>query len=74
MSVKLSFSIPVNTCDEGLAIWHYGPVIINSNARVGKFCEFHVGVNIGKDSREGKAPIIGNHCYLGPGSKLFGIL
>ena len=72
MAVRLSFSIPVNTIDEGLSIAHYGSIIVNDKVRIGKNCRIHVGVNIGEGGSEAKAPQIGDNCYLGPGAKLFG--
>lgn len=48
MAVRLSFSIPINTFGEGLSIAHYGPIVVNDRARVGKNCRIHVGVNIGE--------------------------
>jgi serine O-acetyltransferase len=70
LAVRLSFSIPVNTCGPGLSIAHYGPIIINTKATIGSNCRIHVGVNIGEN--DGFAPSIGNNCYLGPGAKLYG--
>ena len=70
--IKLSFSIPINVFAEGLSIAHYGPIIVNTKARIGKNCRIHVGVNIGEGGADALAPQIGNNCYLGPGAKLFG--
>lgn len=70
LSQRLSFNIPINTCGYGLSIAHYGPIVINTKAKLGNNCRIHVGVNIGE--KNGKAPTIGNNCYLGPGAKLFG--
>ena len=72
MAVKLSFSIPINVFGEGLSIAHYGPIIVNAKARIGKNCRIHVGVNIGEGGVDACAPQIGDNCYLGPGAKLFG--
>ena len=67
----MSFSIPSSSFGEGLSIAHYGPIIVNGNAKVGKNCRIHVGVNIG-EGPDGLSPQIGDNCYLGPGAKLFG--
>ena len=72
LAVKLSYSIPINTFGEGLSISHFGPVIVNVKARIGKNCRIHVGVNIGEGGPDALAPQIGDNCYLGPGAKLFG--
>lgn len=71
LGVRLSFSIPINTFGPGLSIAHYGPIVVNANARIGKNCRIHVGVNIG-EGHGALAPQIGDNCYLGPGAKIFG--
>ena len=43
-SVKLGFSIPCNVFDKGLAIVHYGNIVVNPAAKVGKNCRIHEGV------------------------------
>lgn len=48
LGVRLGFSIPVNTCGKGLRLSHYGSIVINSNARLGDFCDIHSCVNIGQ--------------------------
>ena len=72
MAIRLSFSIPINTIEEGLSIAHYGPIIVNTKTHIGKNCRIHVGVNIGEGGKNAEAPQIGDNCYLGPGAKLFG--
>lgn len=79
LSIRLGFSIPPNVFDHGLCIVHYGNVVVNPNAKVGKNCRIHVGVNIGGkagfyDAQTAKSlcPTIGNDCYIGPGAKIFG--
>ena len=79
LSVKLGFSIPLNTFDEGLAIVHYGLLIVNPKARIGKNCRVHAGVNIGGKAgfvsndvdAQLNAPVLGDNLYLGPGCKIF---
>ena len=71
MAARLSFSISVNIFDEGLSIAHYGSIVVNDKARIGRNCRIHVGVNIGEGS-DGASPRIGDNSYLGPGAKLFG--
>jgi len=78
-SVRLGFSIPPNTFGPGLAIVHYGPIVVNGNARIGENCRIHVCVNIGgggglvdPQAARGLAPTIGNDVYIGPGAKIFG--
>lgn len=72
LSLKLGFSIPPNVFGKGLAIAHYGTIVVNSNARIGAYCRIHVGVNIGASAGSKKAPTIGNYTYIAPGAKIYG--
>ena len=73
ISMKLGFSIPINTCDAGLVIAHRGTIVINGNAKIGKNCRINVDTNIGTQmGKNGEAPIIGDNCFIGPGAKIFG--
>ena len=71
-SIKLGFLIPLNTFEEGLSIAHYGSIIVNSNARIGKNCRIHEGVNIGANHGNSLAPKIGNNVFIGTGAKILG--
>jgi serine O-acetyltransferase len=78
-SIRLGFSIPPNVFGPGLAIVHYGNIVVNSAARIGKNCRIHVGVNIGGKAgftsvqdAQSLSPKIGANAYIGPGAKLFG--
>ncbi|MBR6258119.1 MAG: hypothetical protein IKR23_12235 [Lachnospiraceae bacterium] len=71
--VKYGWHIPLNVCAEGLSLGHYGSIIINSHAKIGRFCRIHVGACIA--TRAGKldeCPVIGDYVYIGPGAKIFG--
>ena len=68
---KLGFSIGFNCFGEGLAIWHWGTIVVNDAARIGKFAQLSVGVNIGKNHKN-EVPQIGDYFWAGPGAKLFG--
>lgn len=71
--VKYGWHIPLNTCDEGLSLAHYGSIIINSHVHIGKFCRIHSGVCIGTSAgKQDACPVIGDYVYIGPGAKLFG--
>lgn len=79
LSVRLGFSVPVNVFGPGLAIVHYGLLVVNPTARVGANCRIHAGVNIGAAAGfydlslgEWRTPIIGDNVYIGPGVKIFG--
>lgn len=73
LGLKLGFSIPPNVFGKGLSIAHYGTIVVNKNARIGKNCRLHICVNIGADYNQPLfAPHIGDNCYIGPGAKVFG--
>jgi len=72
LSVKLSFSIPENVFGPGLAIVHYGTIVVNQNAKVGANCRIHVDTNIGTSGGTDLAPQIGDNVYVAPGVKIFG--
>jgi serine O-acetyltransferase len=72
VSKNLGFSIPINVFGPGLAIAHYGTIVINKNVRVGKNCRLHTCTNIGASGGSEKAPHIGDNVYIAPGAKIFG--
>jgi serine O-acetyltransferase len=71
-SLKLGFSIPENVFGAGLAIVHYGTIVINQNTIIGKNCRIHACVNIGASGGKEGAPTIGDNVYIGPGAKIYG--
>lgn len=71
-SLKLGFTIPINVCDYGLSMAHYGTIVISANAHIGRYFHIHAGVNIGASAGRSEAPTIGNNVYIGPGAILFG--
>ena len=73
VSKKLGYSIPINVCGPGLSLPHYGNIVINRKSKIGKNCKIHVGVNIGAGhDKAGRAPTLGDNCYIAPGAKIFG--
>ncbi len=79
LSVRLGFSVPLNVFDEGLVIVHYGLLVVNPACKIGKNCRVHAGVNIGgsaglvsPDNVADLVPKIGDNCYIGPGTKIYG--
>lgn len=79
LAVRLGFSFAPGIFGPGLAIVHYGLLIINPETRVGRNCRIHAGVNIGGSSHilepgepDIYSPKIGHDVYIGPGAKLFG--
>jgi serine O-acetyltransferase len=72
LSLKLGFSIPENVFGPGLAILHYGTIIVNPRTKIGSNCRIHANVNIGESGGVAGAPKIGDNVYIGPGAKIFG--
>jgi serine O-acetyltransferase len=72
LSLRLGFSIPLNVFGPGLAIVHYGTIVVNAKAKVGANCRIHPSTCIGASGGLSKAPQIGDNCYLAPGVKIYG--
>lgn len=72
LSIKLGFSIPINVFGPGLRIVHYGTIVVNGNARIGKNCRIHACTNIGASGGKKEAPQIGDNVYIAPGAKIYG--
>lgn len=72
LSLKLGFSIPINVFGPGLSIAHYGTIVVNGNAQIGKNCRIQENVTIGATNGETKAPRIGNNVFIGSGAKIIG--
>lgn len=70
LSIRLGFVVPRHVFGPGLSIAHYGSIVVNGRALVGRNCRIHPGVVIGE--LDGLAPTIGDDVYLGPGAKLYG--
>ena len=58
--------------DEGLSIAHYGCIVVNGNARIGKNCRIQECVTIGATNGQEDAPLIGDNCFIGSGAKIIG--
>lgn len=72
LSVKLGFTVPLNVFGPGLSIAHYGTLVVNANARVGKNCRIQEGVTIGTTNGSENAPQIGDNVFIGSGAKIIG--
>lgn len=79
LSVRLGFSMGPNIFGPGLAIVHYGLLVVNPAAKIGKNCRIHMGVHIGGAAQfvsveevHKFSPRIGDNVYIGPGAKLYG--
>lgn len=72
---KFGISIPYYTqIESGLYISHFGCIIVNHNAVIGKNLNLSQEVTIGQSNRGKKkgCPTIGDNVYIGPGAKIFG--
>ena len=78
LGYTLGFDIPEGVFDAGLRLNHFGNVVINSNSRIGRWCDIHQGVNIGDSNpavrikTEKYSPTIGDNVWIGPGVKIYG--
>lgn len=72
LSLKLGFTIPLNVFGPGLAIVHYGTIVVSNNSKVGANCRVHPSTCIGASGGKEAAPIIGDNVYIGPGAKIYG--
>lgn len=80
-SVKYGFQIPRSTdIGPGLAIGHYGTIIVNPSSQIGTNCNISVGVllglnrKIGTDGRTAgfEYPSVGNRVSIGNNAKIIG--
>lgn len=70
LSVRAGLSFPPGVAGPGLSIAHYGSIVVNSKAKIGKFCRIHSATNIGMAN--GGVPVIGDFVYIGPGAVIYG--
>lgn len=59
---------------DGLFLGHYGRIIVNPNAIIGKNCNIATGVTIGQENRGKRkgAPIIGDEVWIGTNAVIVG--
>lgn len=73
--IKYGFQIyPETQIGEGLYLGHWGALVINPKAKIGKNCNIAQGVTIGQQNRgknEGY-PIIGDEVWIGPNAVIVG--
>lgn len=72
MSIKLNYSIPLNTFGPGLVLVHRGPVVVSPHSKIGKNCRLQTMTVIGATNGVKKAPQIGDNVYIGVGAKVIG--
>jgi len=72
---KYGISISYQThIGSGLYIGHFGGIVVNQNAIIGKNCNISHQVTLGKANRGQRKgyPVIGDNVYIGPGAKVIG--
>lgn len=73
--IKYGFQIyPETQIGEGFYLGHWGSLVINPNAKIGKNCNIAQGVTIGQQNRgknEGY-PVIGDKVWIGPNAVIVG--
>ena len=72
MSVRLGFSIPIHVFDKGLSIAHYGSIVVNHKAKIGKNCRIQENVTIGSTGVSDMAPQIGDNVFIASGARILG--
>lgn len=68
--LNLGFTIPRRVFGPGLSIAHYGTIVVNPKAVVGRNCRLHAGVTIGQ--LDGHSCTIGDNVWIGPGAVVYG--
>ena len=75
LGLMLGISIPINTFERGLLIYHSCGIVVHRDARCGQYCKLHgmncIGNN-GVGSGVDNSPKIGDHLDLGIGAKIIG--
>lgn len=72
MRIKLGYSIPLNVFGPGLSIAHYGTIVVNGNAKVGKNCRIQECTTIGATNGSVNAPVLGDNIFIGSGARIIG--
>lgn len=82
LSIRLGFTVAPHVFGPGVALPHYGHIMINGQACFGRNCRVHVGTVVAgtavmmdpTEIPEFDAPIIGDNVYFAPGAKVSGPL
>jgi len=75
LSVKFGINIPYSTrVGPGFFIGHFGGIVVNEKAVIGRNCNISHGVTIGQKNRESRraCPKIGDFVYMGPYCTIIG--
>ncbi|HEX8612561.1 MAG TPA: serine acetyltransferase [Telluria sp.] len=72
---KFGISIPFDTrIGPGFYIGHFGGIVVNSQAVIGRNCNISQGITIGQLNRGERkgVPTLGDNIYVGPGAVIVG--
>lgn len=70
---RLGFIISAGCFGEGLQIEHYGSIIVNPKARIGRNCKMHGNCCIGSTGGyPDDSPVIGDNVDIGQGAQILG--
>ncbi len=72
---KYGISIsPATSIGSGFYIAHFGGIVVNTDAIIGKNCNLNHVVTIAQTNRGERkgVPVIGDNVYIGPGAKIIG--
>lgn len=73
LGARLGIIISAGCFDEGLQLEHYGSVIVNPKARIGKNCIIHGNCCIGSNGGyPDYSPVIGDNVDIGQGAQIIG--
>lgn len=73
LGAKLGFVISAGCFEDGLKIEHYGSIIVNPKARIGKNCIIHGNCCIGsKGGYPDDSPVIGDNVDIGQNAQILG--
>ena len=71
--VRLGYFISPGCFGPGLKIYHYGSIIVNPKARIGKNCTIHGNCCIGsKGTFPDDSPVIGDNVDIGQNAQILG--
>lgn len=71
LQIKTGLGVGVNSCDEGLCIYHLGTILISDHAKIGKRFVIRPGCVVG-NTEDGRAPHIDDDVEFSLGVKVFG--
>lgn len=73
--IKYGFQIPPSTkIGKGFCIYHFGHIVMNPNAVIGKNCTINSSTTVGQTNRGSRkgSPLLGDQVFLGSGSVVVG--